>query len=98
MNYAEAIEWLKEHDVKKEDGTYYEFGEVRLFWVSLEIKTKIPRSSTTGVRVPWRTMRLDHDPILGKGNEALQCVLVVWKVWFRFKVCLVSCVKCRVDC
>ncbi|KAJ7420093.1 hypothetical protein BTVI_22754 [Pitangus sulphuratus] len=27
MNYAEAIEWLKEHDVKKEDGTYYEFGE-----------------------------------------------------------------------
>lgn len=30
MNYSEAIEWLKEHDVKKEDGTYYEFGEVRL--------------------------------------------------------------------
>ncbi|NXD73650.1 SYNC protein, partial [Eolophus roseicapillus] len=27
MNYSEAIEWLKEHDVKKEDGTYYEFGE-----------------------------------------------------------------------
>ncbi|KAM8960204.1 asparagine--tRNA ligase, cytoplasmic [Pelodytes ibericus] len=27
MNYSEAITWLKEHDVKKEDGTYYEFGE-----------------------------------------------------------------------
>ncbi|XP_034566029.1 asparagine--tRNA ligase, cytoplasmic isoform X1 [Notolabrus celidotus] len=27
MNYTEAIEWLKEHDVKKDDGTYYEFGE-----------------------------------------------------------------------
>lgn len=28
MNYVEAIEWLREHDVKKDDGTYYEFGEV----------------------------------------------------------------------
>lgn len=28
MNYTEAIEWLKEHDIKKDDGTYYEFGEV----------------------------------------------------------------------
>uniref|UniRef100_A0A8C4DT33 Asparagine--tRNA ligase, cytoplasmic n=1 Tax=Dicentrarchus labrax TaxID=13489 RepID=A0A8C4DT33_DICLA len=27
MNYTEAIEWLREHDVKKDDGTYYEFGE-----------------------------------------------------------------------
>ncbi|XP_028916358.1 asparagine--tRNA ligase, cytoplasmic isoform X2 [Ornithorhynchus anatinus] len=27
MNYSDAIVWLKEHDVKKEDGTYYEFGE-----------------------------------------------------------------------
>ncbi|XP_065716123.1 asparagine--tRNA ligase, cytoplasmic [Patagioenas fasciata] len=27
MNYSEAIEWLKEHDVKKDDGTHYEFGE-----------------------------------------------------------------------
>ncbi|XP_072038090.1 asparagine--tRNA ligase, cytoplasmic-like [Amphiura filiformis] len=27
MNYTEAIEYLKEHDIKKEDGTYYEFGE-----------------------------------------------------------------------
>lgn len=28
MNYTDAIVWLKEHDVKKDDGTYYEFGEV----------------------------------------------------------------------
>uniref|UniRef100_A0A8C7FNS2 Asparagine--tRNA ligase, cytoplasmic n=1 Tax=Oncorhynchus kisutch TaxID=8019 RepID=A0A8C7FNS2_ONCKI len=27
MNYSEAIIWLKEHDSKKDDGTYYEFGE-----------------------------------------------------------------------
>ncbi|XP_048583450.1 asparagine--tRNA ligase, cytoplasmic isoform X2 [Nematostella vectensis] len=27
MDYAEAIKYLKEHDIKKEDGTYYEFGE-----------------------------------------------------------------------
>lgn len=28
MNYTEAIEWLREHNVKKDDGTFYEFGEV----------------------------------------------------------------------
>lgn len=27
MNYSDAIVWLKEHNVKKEDGTFYEFGE-----------------------------------------------------------------------
>lgn len=27
MNYSDAIKWLKENDVKKDDGTYYEFGE-----------------------------------------------------------------------
>ncbi|KAM9631784.1 asparagine--tRNA ligase, cytoplasmic [Trichechus inunguis] len=27
MNYLDAIVWLKEHNVKKEDGTFYEFGE-----------------------------------------------------------------------
>lgn len=27
MNYTEAIEWLKANDVKKDDGTFYEFGE-----------------------------------------------------------------------
>ena len=28
MNYTEAIVYLKEHNIKKEDGTFYEFGEV----------------------------------------------------------------------
>ena len=28
MNYADAIVYLKEHNIKKEDGTFYEFGEV----------------------------------------------------------------------
>lgn len=27
MAYAEGIEWLREHDVRKDDGTLYEFGE-----------------------------------------------------------------------
>lgn len=27
MTYAEAIDYLKEHDIKKEDGSYYQFGE-----------------------------------------------------------------------
>lgn len=28
MNYADAIVWLKENGVTKDDGTFYEFGEV----------------------------------------------------------------------
>lgn len=28
MNYSDAIVWLKEHNIKKDDGSYYEFGEV----------------------------------------------------------------------
>ena len=27
MNYADAVDWLREHGVKKEDGTDYEFGD-----------------------------------------------------------------------
>ncbi|XP_007101514.2 asparagine--tRNA ligase, cytoplasmic isoform X1 [Physeter macrocephalus] len=27
MNYSDALVWLKEHNIKKEDGTFYEFGE-----------------------------------------------------------------------
>lgn len=27
MNYSDAIIWLKENDVRKDDGTFYEFGE-----------------------------------------------------------------------
>lgn len=30
MNYSDAIKWLKENNVTKEDGTFYEFGEVRI--------------------------------------------------------------------
>lgn len=40
MNYSEAIEWLKEHDVKKDDGTFYEFGEVPYgYW---DTHTRLP--------------------------------------------------------
>ena len=28
MNYTDAIVYLKEHGIKKEDGTFYEFGDV----------------------------------------------------------------------
>ena len=28
MNYADAIVYLKENNITKEDGTFYEFGEV----------------------------------------------------------------------
>lgn len=28
MSYSDAIEWLKADGYKKEDGTFYEFGEV----------------------------------------------------------------------
>jgi aspartyl/asparaginyl-tRNA synthetase len=31
MPYTEGIEWLREHNVKKPDGTFYEFGEVSPF-------------------------------------------------------------------
>lgn len=27
MNYSEAIEYLRKHDIKKEDGSFYEFGD-----------------------------------------------------------------------
>uniref|UniRef100_A0A4W4EUT4 Aminoacyl-tRNA synthetase class II (D/K/N) domain-containing protein n=1 Tax=Electrophorus electricus TaxID=8005 RepID=A0A4W4EUT4_ELEEL len=27
MNYTEAIDWLKGHDIREDDGTHYEFGE-----------------------------------------------------------------------
>ena len=27
MNYSEAIVYLKENDIRKPDGTFYEFGE-----------------------------------------------------------------------
>jgi len=30
MNYVDAIKWLKENNVTKDDGTFYEYGEVIL--------------------------------------------------------------------
>lgn len=30
MNYADGVKWLKENNVTKDDGTFYEFGEVRI--------------------------------------------------------------------
>ena len=30
MNYSDAITYLREHDIRKDDGTFYEFGEVRI--------------------------------------------------------------------
>lgn len=32
MNYSEAIEYLKENNITKEDGSFYEFGEVKLLF------------------------------------------------------------------
>ena len=31
MNYTEAIDYLKQHNITKPDGTFYEFGEVSWF-------------------------------------------------------------------
>ena len=28
MNYTDAIQYLKENNITKDDGTFYEFGEV----------------------------------------------------------------------
>jgi len=28
MNYSDAIDYLKENNITKEDGSFYEFGEV----------------------------------------------------------------------
>ena len=28
MDYSDAIKYLRENEIKKDDGTYYEFGEV----------------------------------------------------------------------
>ena len=30
MDYKDAIAYLKENDIRKEDGTFYEFGEVSI--------------------------------------------------------------------
>lgn len=40
MDYSDAILYLKEHEIKKEDGTYYEFGEVQWLFVSVQNKNE----------------------------------------------------------
>lgn len=37
MNYVDAIKWLKDNNVTKDDGTFYEFGEV-YFHKNINIK------------------------------------------------------------
>lgn len=38
MDYSEAIQWLKDNNVTKDDGTFYEFGEVICCLVSILFK------------------------------------------------------------
>ena len=33
LEYKDAITYLKEHDIKKDDGTFYEFGEVMYMYI-----------------------------------------------------------------
>lgn len=42
MNYAEAIVWLKENGVTKDDGNFYEFGDVRKnLYCHIDIKSNL---------------------------------------------------------
>eukprot|EP00770_Monocercomonoides_exilis_P015670 MONOS_15620.1-p1 / transcript=MONOS_15620.1 / gene=MONOS_15620 / organism=Monocercomonoides_exilis_PA203 / gene_product=asparaginyl-tRNA synthetase / transcript_product=asparaginyl-tRNA synthetase / location=Mono_scaffold01290:325-2016(-) / protein_length=406 / sequence_SO=supercontig / SO=protein_coding / is_pseudo=false len=49
MTYMEAIQWLKDHDVKKEDGTYYEYPD--------DIPEKPERFLVDTINVPVMLMR-----------------------------------------
>lgn len=40
INYADAIKWLKDNNVTKEDGTFYEFGEVSFLKINIFIFPK----------------------------------------------------------
>ena len=45
MNYSDAIVYLKENNITKEDGTFYEFGEVCNSWLLVtQVLTCIPLS------------------------------------------------------
>ena len=49
MSYAQAIEYLRENDIKKDDGTYYEYGE--------DIPEKPERMMTDKIGLPVMLMR-----------------------------------------
>ena len=55
MNYSDAIKYLKEHDIKKEDGTYYEFGEVcnfsRLLSKNIDVWYRFQVDMSTVLRI-----------------------------------------------
>ena len=48
VNYSDVIIYLKENDIRKDDGTFYEFGEVNSctgIFPSIKSHTTIPHSS-----------------------------------------------------
>lgn len=53
MNYVDAIKWLKENNVTKDDGTFYEFGEVRyrIFYI-LQLTTILKFNSRIFPKLP----------------------------------------------
>lgn len=42
MNYSDAITWLKENNVTKEDGSFYEFGEVSKYQSQVLLNLNVP--------------------------------------------------------
>ena len=46
MDYKDAIKYLKEHDIKKDDGTYYEFGKnlIAFNFIHLNLGDDIPEA------------------------------------------------------
>uniref|UniRef100_A0A4W3HHR4 Aminoacyl-transfer RNA synthetases class-II family profile domain-containing protein n=1 Tax=Callorhinchus milii TaxID=7868 RepID=A0A4W3HHR4_CALMI len=67
MNYTDAITWLKEHDYKKEDGTFYEFGEVDVLMPNVG-------------EIVGGSMRIwDSDELLeGYKREGIDCTPYYW--------------------
>jgi len=53
MQYVEALDWLREHDVKKEDGTFYEFGD--------DIPESPERAMTDAIGEPILLIRFPAD-------------------------------------
>ena len=44
MNYTEAIEYLKKNNITKDDGSFYEFGEVCFVFVTKNTTNKMYRT------------------------------------------------------